>query len=43
MSGIPNNYDEQVYAALLGKVIGVQYGAPSRAGPTNASGKPMAS
>ena len=28
MSGIPNNYDEQVYAALLGKVIGVQYGGP---------------
>ena len=28
MSGIPQNYDEQVYAALLGKVIGVQYGGP---------------
>jgi ADP-ribosylglycohydrolase len=28
MSGIPTNYDEQVYAALLGKVIGVQYGGP---------------
>lgn len=25
---LPTNYDEQVYAALLGKVIGVQYGAP---------------
>ncbi len=28
MAHIPANYDEQVYAALLGKVIGVQYGAP---------------
>jgi len=28
MSHLPSNYDEQVYAALLGKVIGVQYGAP---------------
>ena len=28
MADIPANYDEQVYAALLGKVIGVQYGGP---------------
>jgi ADP-ribosylglycohydrolase len=28
MADIPSNYDEQVYAALLGKVIGVQYGGP---------------
>jgi ADP-ribosylglycohydrolase len=28
MAVLPANYDEQVYAALLGKVIGVQYGGP---------------
>ena len=28
MTRLPADYDEQVYAALLGKVIGVQYGAP---------------
>jgi len=28
MLPLPPDYDEQVYAALLGKVIGVQYGAP---------------
>ena len=28
MAELPSNYDEQVYAALLGKVIGVQYGGP---------------
>ena len=28
MAQLPSDYDEQVYAALLGKVIGVQYGAP---------------
>ena len=28
MAELPPNYDEQVYAALLGKVIGVQYGGP---------------
>jgi ADP-ribosylglycohydrolase len=28
MMTLPADYDEQVYAALLGKVIGVQYGAP---------------
>jgi ADP-ribosylglycohydrolase len=28
MPRLPANYDEQVYAALLGKVIGVQYGGP---------------
>ena len=28
MNALPGDYDEQVYAALLGKVIGVQYGAP---------------
>jgi ADP-ribosylglycohydrolase len=28
MAKLPPDYDEQVYAALLGKVIGVQYGAP---------------
>lgn len=28
MAELPPDYDEQVYAALLGKVIGVQYGAP---------------
>jgi ADP-ribosylglycohydrolase len=28
MTLLPPDYDEQVYAALLGKVIGVQYGAP---------------
>ena len=28
MSNIPADYDQQVYAALLGKVIGVQYGGP---------------
>ena len=28
MTTLPPDYDEQVYAALLGKVIGVQYGAP---------------
>ena len=28
MAQLLTNYDEQVYAALLGKVIGVQYGGP---------------
>jgi ADP-ribosylglycohydrolase len=28
MAQLPRDYDEQVYAALLGKVIGVQYGGP---------------
>ncbi len=28
MAQLPANYDEQVYAGLLGKVIGVQYGGP---------------
>jgi hypothetical protein len=35
VTAIPHDYAERVYAGVLGKLIGVYLGRPSRAGPTS--------